>query len=106
MAFASSRPDPSSPEAVANATFSTARKGFDADQVHTFLRQVAAELHRLQERERFLERELAAQHEAGPAQLDEDTVTRLLGEEATRLLQTARETSNQIKGRAEEGAAR
>jgi DivIVA domain-containing protein len=106
MAFASSRPDPSSPEAVANATFSTARKGFDADQVHTFLRQVAAELNRLQERERFLERELTAQHDAGPAQLDEDTVTRLLGEEATRILQTARESGTQIKARAEESAAR
>jgi DivIVA domain-containing protein len=103
MAFA---PDPSSPEAVAGATFSTARKGFDPDQVHAYLRQVAAELRRAQERERYLEGELAAMRDAGPAQLDEDTVTRLLGEEATRILQTARESGNQIRARAEENAAR
>ena len=103
MAFA---PDPSSPEAVAGATFSTARKGFDPDQVHAYLRQVAAELRRAQERERYLEGELAALRAAGPAQLDEDTVTRLLGEEATRILQTARESGNQIKARAEDNAAR
>jgi DivIVA domain-containing protein len=106
MAFASPRPDPSSPEAVAGATFSTARKGFDPDQVHSFLRQVAAELSRAQERERYLEQELVALRRAGPAQLDEDTVTRMLGEEATRILQTARESGNQIRARAEDNAAR
>ncbi len=106
MAFASPRPEPSSPEAVANATFSTARKGFDPQQVHEFLRRVADELARLQERERILERELDARLDAGPPDLDEDTVTRLLGEEATRILQTARESGNQIKSRAEDSAAR
>jgi DivIVA domain-containing protein len=106
MASASPRPEPSSPEAVANATFSTARKGFDPQQVHEFLRRVAGELARLQERERILERELDARLDAGPSDLDEDTVTRLLGEEATRILQTARESGNQIKSRAEEAAAR
>ena len=106
MAFASSRPDPSSPEAVANATFSTARKGFDPHEVQDFLRQVAGELHRLQERQRILERELDSSLDAGPRELDEDTVTRLLGEEATRILQTARESGNQIKARSEESAAR
>jgi DivIVA domain-containing protein len=106
MAFASSRPEPSSPEAVANATFSTARKGFDPQEVHEFLRRVAGELGRLQERERILERELDARLDAGPPDLDEDTVTRLLGEEATRILQTARESGNQIKSRAEDAAAR
>jgi DivIVA domain-containing protein len=106
MAFAPSRPDPSSPEAVASATFSTARKGFDPDQVHSFLRQVADELRRALDRARYLEGELAALRDTGPAQLDEDTVTRLLGEEATRILQTARESGNQIRARAEDNAAR
>jgi DivIVA domain-containing protein len=106
MASASPRSEPSSPEAVANATFSTARKGFDPQEVHEFLRRVAGELGRLQERERILARELDARLDAGPPDLDEDTVTRLLGEEATRILQTARESGNQIKSRAEEAAAR
>src|SRR5262245_24903233 len=106
MAFASPRPEPSSPEAVANATFSTARKGFDPREVQSFLRQVAGEISRLQERQRILERELDSSHDARAPELDEDTVTRLLGEEATRILQTARESGNQIKARAEESAAR
>jgi DivIVA domain-containing protein len=106
MAFASPRPELSSPEAVANATFSTARKGFDPHEVQEFLRQVAGEISRLQERQRILERELDSRLDARPADLDEDTVTRLLGEEATRILQTARESGNQIKARAEESAAR
>jgi DivIVA domain-containing protein len=106
MASAPPRPDPFSPEAVANATFSTARKGFDPQQVHEFLRRVAGELDRLQQRERVLTRELDSAFAAAPPELDEDTVTRLLGEEATRILQTARESGHQIKSRAEESAAR
>jgi hypothetical protein len=38
--------------------------------------------------------------------IDEDTATRLLGEEAARLLQTARESAAQIRQRAEESSAR
>jgi hypothetical protein len=38
--------------------------------------------------------------------LDEEVVTRMLGEEAARILQTAREAASQIKVRAEESAAR
>lgn len=104
-----SRPDPSSPNAVSSATFPASRKGFDQGEVRDFLRMVAAELARLQEREKFLERELrvAQRGSANPAvALDEEVVTRLLGEEAARILQTAREAASQIKVRAEESAAR
>ncbi|MFZ4810145.1 MAG: DivIVA domain-containing protein [Ilumatobacteraceae bacterium] len=109
MAISFSRPDPSSPSAVSSATFSTARKGFEPAEVREFLRMVAAELARLQERERFLERELrTAQRSASPSSvaLDDDLVTKMLGEEAARILQTAREAGSQIKVRAEDGAAR
>jgi hypothetical protein len=70
---------------------------------------VAAELARLQERERFLDRELRnAQRGATNANvaLDEEVVTRLLGEEAARILSTAREAASSIKVRAEDNAAR
>ncbi len=69
---------------------------------------VAAEMARLQEREKFLERELrSAQSNPNPAvALDEEVVTRMLGEEAARILQSAREASTQIKNRTEDGAAR
>lgn len=69
---------------------------------------VAAELARLQEREKFLERELrtAQTGSPSPAALDDEVITRALGEEAARILQTAREAASQIRIRAEESAAR
>ncbi|MEO6124935.1 MAG: DivIVA domain-containing protein [Ilumatobacteraceae bacterium] len=109
MAISFSRPDPASPASVSSAQFPTSRKGYDQSEVRDFLRMVAAEQARLQERERFLERELrAAQQSAAPnmATIDEDTATRLLGEEAARVLTTAREAATQIRQRAEEGSGR
>lgn len=109
MAASLSRPDPSSPASVAEAGFSTARRGYQQDEVRAFLIAVGAELGRLQERERQLEAELRAAREAAdaaPSKLDEATVTEMLGEETVRVLQTARESASQIKIRAEETAAR
>ena len=109
MAISFSRPDPSSAASVSSAQFPTSRRGFDQAEVRDFLRMVAAELARLQERERFLERELrSAQHPGSPdsVTMDDDTATRLLGEEAARVLQTAREAATQIRARAEDGSAR
>ena len=110
MAISFSRPDPSSPAAVADAAFGTSRRGFDQQEVRDFLRMVAAELARLQERERFLERELRAAQtitvaDGGPI-IDDDTATRLLGEETARILQAARESAAAIRAKAEEGTAR
>jgi cell division septum initiation protein DivIVA len=70
---------------------------------------VAAELARLQERERFLESEMRSMQTrgfSGPGRLDEETVTTLLGEEAARVLTAARDASTQIRERAEEAATR
>lgn len=110
MAISFSRPDPSSPTAVSEATFSTGRRGFDQQEVRDFLRMVAAELARLQERERFLERELRDLQRRVPslsgAVIDEETATRLLGEETARILHTAREGAGAIRAKAEDGAAR
>jgi DivIVA domain-containing protein len=109
MALSFSRPDPSSPDAIASASFSTGRRGYDQNEVRDLLRMVAAEMARLQEREKFLERELrsAQTSSSNPAvALDEEVVTRMLGEEAARILQSAREASTQIKNRTEDGASR
>ncbi|MEQ1702034.1 MAG: DivIVA domain-containing protein, partial [Ilumatobacteraceae bacterium] len=109
MAISFSRPDPSSPTAVSTASFSTGRRGYEPEEVREFLRMVAAELARLQEREKFLERELRMAQRSAPSPaiaLDEEVVTRMLGEEAARILSTAREAASQIKVRAEEGASR
>jgi DivIVA domain-containing protein len=108
MALSFSRPDPSSPDAIASAAFSTSRRGFDQTEVRDLLRMVAAEMARLQEREKFLERELrtAQRGTNSVVALDEEVVTRMLGEEAARILQTAREAASQIKIRSEDGASR
>lgn len=109
MAISFSRPDPSSPTAVAGASFSTTRRGFDQNEVRDFLRMVSAELSRLHERVTFLEREVAnAQHAVPvlPTELDEETVAELLGEETARIVSAAREAANKIKVRSEETATR
>ena len=109
MAISFSRPDPSSPTAVAGATFPSARRGFDQNEVRDFLRMVSAELSRLQERVVFLERELANAQHGGPVtpiELDEDAVAEMLGEETLRIVQTAREAAAKIKVRADETASR
>ena len=109
MALSFSRPDPSSPDAIASAGFSTSRRGYDQTEVRDLLRMVAAEMARLQEREKFLERELRTAQRGSAnsvVALDEEVVTRMLGEEAARILQTAREAASQIKIRSEDGASR
>ena len=109
MAISFSRPDPSSPSAVAGAAFPTTRRGFDQSEVRDFLRMVSAELSRLQERERFLERELASQQgvvQLVPEDLDEERIAELLGEETARIIQAAREAATKLRHRAEETAQR
>ncbi|HYN33851.1 MAG TPA: DivIVA domain-containing protein [Ilumatobacteraceae bacterium] len=108
MAMSFSRPDPSSPASVADAGFNTSRRGYDQAEVRDFLRMIAAELGRLQERERFLERELRSAQtnpDLDSAQLDDAALTRLLGEETARVLVTARESGVEIRQKAESAAA-
>lgn len=109
MAIFFSRPDPSSPTAVAGATFPSSRRGFDQNEVRDFLRMVSAEISRQQERITFLERELLNSQQAGTApqvELNEETITELLGEETARIVQAAREAAGKIKVRSEETATR
>ncbi|MGA1542208.1 MAG: DivIVA domain-containing protein, partial [Ilumatobacteraceae bacterium] len=96
------------PSAVAGASFPTTRRGFDQSEVRDFLRMVSAELSRLQERERFLERELTNQQGVSlvPGDLDADRLADLLGEETARIIQAAREAGAKLRHRAEETAQR
>ena len=93
---------------MAGASFPTTRRGFDQSEVRDFLRMVSAELSRLQERERFLERELANQQGVSlvPGDLDEERLAELLGEETARIIQAAREAGAKLRHRAEETAQR
>ena len=73
------QPDPSDPAAVAYAGFSNARKGFDPDEVRTFLTAVGAEIERLKTRLARTESELAVARSNGGdlGQLDDETVARM-----------------------------
>src|SRR5438067_8934379 len=100
------RIDLTSPRTIATYEFATARRGFDRDEVRALLDQVAAEMQRLRDENGRLEGELTALA-ASPVrtpELDEATVAGLLGEEAGRLLSTAKEAANQIRSRAEDAA--
>ena len=91
------------PDAVATASFSAARRGYDTDEVRTYLKSLAGEVARL----RAECDELRADLDARPredAPLDEAMVARALGDEAARLLTTAREAAAQIRARSEDAA--
>jgi DivIVA domain-containing protein len=98
--------DVSSPPSIAGAKFTSARRGYDRDEVRALLDAVAAELARTREDNDRLAGELADVRSAGSVPLDEETVTILLGEEAARVLTTARESAGEIRRKAEENAAR
>lgn len=109
MVLSFSRPDPSSPSAVAGASFALARRGFDQNEVRNFLRTVAAEMARLQERVVALERELRDARSTPTlmsADMSESAMTEILGEETARIIEAAREAAHKIKERSEEAAGR
>jgi DivIVA domain-containing protein len=108
MAASFPRPDPSSPASIAEASFNTSRRGYSTDEVKAFLKIVSAEVARLQERERQLLGELSLAKSQPPqvADLDDEAMTRIVGDETVRVLQTARESAALIRMRAEENASR
>ncbi|HET6954719.1 MAG TPA: DivIVA domain-containing protein [Acidimicrobiales bacterium] len=93
---------------IARRHFSTARKGYDADEVRAFLHELSDLVGRLQRAEAH-ERERAerAENRAELAEkLDQHRLVELLGEETARVLDAAREAGADIRTRAEEKAAR
>jgi cell division septum initiation protein DivIVA len=105
MVMTPSRVDTTSPASIAAADFSIHRRGFDRDEVRALLERLAAEVQRLQDDNTRLDEEVAALRSGG-ASLDEATVAELLGEEAARVLSTAREAATQMRVKAEEGVER
>jgi cell division septum initiation protein DivIVA len=108
MALMTPSRDPSDPTSVATATFSTKRKGFDPDEVRSFLVAVGGEIERMNERIDELVDALAAATEpvTDLSGLDEAAAEAAVGEEAARVLRSAREDARLIVERAEEAAAR
>ena len=95
------------PNAIAEAEFDRARKGFDRVQVRAFLTVVAREFERLTAAERELtERASAAEARLVTAErVDPEQLTHLLGDEAARVLAAARESAAARLAEAETKAA-
>src|SRR5438445_4373502 len=93
---------------VAHRGFSSSFRGFDQNEVRAYLRKVGEELRVLRERERELRKSLdeARRVATHPAPPDEATLMAVLGEEAGRVLQTAKEAAADIRAKAEENAGR
>jgi cell division septum initiation protein DivIVA len=100
--------DPSDPTSVATAQFNSKRKGFDPDEVRSFLVAVGGEIERLNLRISELADALAAATEpvTDLSGLDAAAAAAAVGEEAARVLRSAREDAALIVERAEEAAAR
>ncbi|HEY7070104.1 MAG TPA: DivIVA domain-containing protein [Acidimicrobiales bacterium] len=93
---------------IARRHFSTARKGFDPNEVRAYLHELSDLVGRLQRGEAH-ERERADRAESR-AELaekhDQHRLVELLGEETARVLEAAREAGSDIRTKAEENAAR
>ena len=95
------------PETVVSRTFTTAFRGFDQGEVRAFLKRVSEELVAAAEREAHLRRLLQeALNKAAHPEVDEELLTAALGEQAARLLGSAREQAASIRSEAEAKAAR
>jgi cell division septum initiation protein DivIVA len=93
---------------IARRHFSTARKGFDPNEVRAYLHELAELVGRLQRGEAH-ERERAdrAENRADLAEKhDQHRLVELLGEETARVLDAAREAGSDIRTKAEENAGR
>jgi len=105
MASSSPRIDLSSPDAIAAATFTSSRRGYDPDEVQTALRALAGEVGRARDEIARLKVELASRPTAS-GQIDEATIAAALGEEAAHVLTAAHNAAVQMRSRAEDASAR
>ena len=93
------------PESVVSADFTSAFRGYHPVEVKQFLQRVANEMAAAAEREVELRRALQdALARAAHPELDEATVTKILGEHAAKLLSSARDTAASITAEAQEKA--
>ena len=93
------------PESVVSKSFTSAFRGYHPVEVKQFLQRVADEMAAAAEREVELRRALQeALARASHPELDEATVTNILGEHAARLLASARGTAASITAEAQQQA--
>ena len=99
---------PIDPDRILDKTFSTVKKGVDPVEVQRYLLQVSNQLKSAQSKAADLERQLEqARRQAGDQDpIDPSNLTKLLGEETTRVLDAAQSAAAEIRARAEENVAR
>ncbi len=92
---------------IASRSFTKARKGYESDEVRAYLVGLASVVRDWQRRHEDMERRLVEveRRAADPKDLDEETVTQLLGEETARVLVDARKAANDIRSRVEAEAS-
>src|SRR3984957_8520592 len=91
---------------IAQHSFSVVRRGFDSDEVRSYLQSVARSLEALEAREEELRTSLAeAEERAAHPVVDEATLTASLGQHSAQILRHAHEEAARIVVQAQEGAA-
>src|SRR5262245_10208780 len=94
---------PVTAEEVAHRGFSTAFRGFDANEVRQYLLRVAESLRTAVARQRELETAVReAEQRAAKPTIDEATLTSALGEHTAKIIRSAHEAATDIRGKAEE----
>ena len=90
---------------IARANFAVLRKGFDPDEVHRYLENVAREMARLENHIRSLQDQLAdAKRKALNPKLDEEQLVAALGAQSAAILRSAHEEASRVTAEAQERA--
>ena len=99
---------PIDPDRILDKTFATVKKGADPVEVQRYLLQISNQLKNSQTRVAELERQVeqARRQSAEHDPIDPSNLTKLLGEETTRVLDAAQSAAAEIRAKAEENVAR
>lgn len=91
---------------IAKHSFAIVRRGFDTDEVRSYLQSVSRNLEALEEREQQLREAIAeAEERAAHPVIDEATLTASLGQHSAQILRHAHEEAAKIMAQAQEGAS-
>src|ERR1700684_3267054 len=91
---------------IAQHSFAVVRRGFDTDEVRSYLQSVARSLETLEAREEELRAALAdADERAAHPVVDEATLTASLGQHSAQILRHAHDEAAKIVVQAQEGAS-
>jgi cell division septum initiation protein DivIVA len=91
---------------IARHSFAIVRRGFDTDEVRSYLQSVSRNIEALEEREQELRDAVAeAEERAAHPVVDEATLTASLGQHSAQILRHAHEEAAKIVAQAQEGSA-